>query len=146
MPPRLRAISTMATSIPSSDVPLMMPATRIVGPEVCVLEKGTDRSVHCRPLRTVGRRMDWGQSGQSPFRASALVGVELLLKVGEELEGFYGTQLIDVEFADAVGQFVIDGFEELDLDRGFFGDEIFVLGEDLAGSFDDAHRQGGQAG
>ena len=28
----------------------------------------------------------------------------------------------------------------------FFGDEVFVLGEDLARSFDDAHRQGGQAG
>jgi hypothetical protein len=71
---------------------------------------------------------------------------KLPLEVGEELQGFDGAELVDVEFADPVGQFVVDGFEELDLDGGFFGDEVFVLGQDLAGAFDYAHGQRGQAG
>ena len=43
---------------------------------------------------------------------------------------------------------MIDGFEKLDLYRGriLWGRNLFVLCQDLAGSFDDAHRERGQAG
>ena len=104
---------------------------------VRVPKKGTDRSVHWSGSSDGCEVVERGQSGQSPFSASSF---QFLLEIGEELEGFDRAELIDVEFADAVGQFVIDGFEELDLDGGFLGDEIFVLRQDLAGAFDDAHR------
>ena len=80
---------------------------------VRVLKKGTDRSVHWSGTSDGCRVVERGQSGQSLFSAEVFVRCsgavdgrsifQLLLEIGEELEGFDRAKLIYVEFADAVG-------------------------------------------
>ena len=43
---------------------------------------------------------------------ATLIDFEFLLQIGQELKGFDGAELIEVQIADAVGELVIDRLEK----------------------------------
>src|SRR5437879_2064803 len=91
-------ISTMATSMPSSDVPLMIPATFMT------LVSGTGYITS--KLRGKVSRL----CSLSPKLLTSRA-LQLPLQFGQQLQRLDGPQFIDLQRADALGDFVADGLE-----------------------------------